>query len=58
MWGFQILLEDGWNWVCRTNPRIPYEYKTEEEARRMLEMCYPDAVKEEVRVHMFGDKSK
>ena len=51
---FQVLITkaDGtteWRSV-RPSSDAPYAYETEQEAQRMLEMCYPDAIKETVRV--------
>jgi len=51
---FQVLItkDDGTKEWCSVRPTNgkPYSYETEQEARRMLEMCYPDAIKETVRV--------
>lgn len=48
-YGFQIKKDDEWLWV-RTSSGARYEYDTPDEARNMLEMCYPDAIRENVRV--------
>ena len=52
---FQVLItkDDGKKeWLSvRSANGAPYSYETEQESRRMLEMCYPDAIKENVRVY-------
>ena len=66
-YGFQVEMEEGqgcakrkaWKWVHPTNG-APYRYSTEAEARRNMEMCYPDQVRGigtpqfGVRVKAFG----
>jgi hypothetical protein len=38
-----------WKSVCPTGGQ-PYNFSTQEEADRMLRMCYPDELRENVRV--------
>jgi hypothetical protein len=49
-WGFQIKKPDPatgadvWLWVSPSSSSGGrYEYKTEAQAQRMMEMCYPDS---------------
>lgn len=39
-----------WAYVHRSGSIRPYLYETKEEAWRMLEMCYPDLSREDLRV--------
>lgn len=43
----QIKLEGVWTAVRGSGLPHPYEYDTQEEAERMLRICYPDLVREE-----------
>ncbi len=55
MFEMQVLVENHathkkeWKSVRPTGGQ-PYQYETREEAQRTLEMCYADALVEEVRV--------
>jgi len=44
-WGMQVLIDDEWKWVHLTGGKR-YEYSTENEARHMLNICYPDQIRE------------
>jgi hypothetical protein len=45
-WGMQVLIGENWHWVS-PNMKPPYQYETEEEAFKMLSICYPDRIIEQ-----------
>jgi hypothetical protein len=50
MWQMQINMgtESEPKWVSVSQKdKPPYEYETEDDARRMLRICYPDQVRED-----------
>jgi hypothetical protein len=56
MFGVQIKIhthdpaKSEWKWVHHSGSDAPYKYDTQEQAQRVLEMCYPDSCYENVRV--------
>ena len=42
-WGIQVLIHDGWTWL-RPSQGTRYEFPYEDEAYRVMEMCYPDQI--------------
>ena len=51
-WGIQVLLHDGWTWL-RPSQGTAYEFPFEEDAYRMMSMCYPDQV---IEARLGGNK--
>ena len=45
-WGFQIKIDDKWEWVAMKD-QPPYEYDTRDEAYSMSYICYPDQWREQ-----------
>lgn len=46
-WGMQVLVNNEWKWIKQSNrTHAPYVYNSEELAHIMLNMCYPDQVRE------------
>lgn len=54
MFRMQVKVKEGetmvWKDVKATHMRTPYEYKTRDEANRMLWICYPLTTRDEARV--------
>lgn len=44
-WGIQILIEDKWRWMHPTRGDR-YEYPLHMDAEIMLNICYPDQIRE------------
>ena len=44
-YGIQVRIDGHWIWIAPVNGQ-PYKYDTEDEAKSMMHICYPDQVRE------------
>lgn len=55
MWRAQVLVDGKWEYVRPGgNAALPYRFKDESTAYGMLELCYPDALRE---MRLGGEKT-